>query len=73
MGPITFTTDMWPPVDPADRPARGELALNGEKDRRANRLAHQRRRHQEETNPDADEFTHQQATAAEDENTDDGQ
>ena len=58
MGRINLPADAWPPVDPADRPARGDLALSGEKDRRRNRPAHQRRRREEESNPDADEFTH---------------
>ena len=57
MGPITFHSDIWLPVEPADRPARGDLALTGEKGRRIDRHV-QRRRRQEESDPDADEFAH---------------
>ena len=58
MGPIGVTPGVALPVDPADRPARGELELSGERDRRAKRFL-QRRRQQEE-DPDADEFRHRE-------------
>ena len=58
MGPIS-NKQIWIPIDPAERPAGGELAMNGDKDRSVHRLPAQRRRHRE-TNPDADEFTHQE-------------
>jgi hypothetical protein len=56
MGPVIYTGDIWPPVEPTDRPPRGELEGNRDKDRRFNRSA-QRRKHREESNPDADQFT----------------
>lgn len=60
MGPLNFDPTIWPPVEPADRPARGDLELSGEKDRRIERLARRRQR-QEDRNPDADEFRHRES------------
>jgi len=57
MGPINFKPTIWPPVEPTDRAARGDIALEGDKDRRVER--HLRRR-QQKKNPDADEFVHQE-------------
>ena len=53
MGPTHFNQTSYPPVEPADRPAKGDLSLASDKDRLIERL--QRRRRQE--NPDADQFT----------------
>ncbi len=55
MGPVIYTGDIWSPVEPTDRPPRGELERNRDKDRRFNRSA-QRRKHREESEPDADQF-----------------
>jgi len=56
MGPIDLNPTIWPPVEPAARPSKGDLALNKDKDRRSER--HMRRReHQDDQNPDGDEFT----------------
>jgi hypothetical protein len=60
MGPIGVTPGVALPVDPADQPARGELELGGERDRRAKRFL-QRRRQEQEENPDGDEFRHQES------------
>ncbi len=68
MPPIHFTPEPRLPVDPADRPSGGELGLSGERDRRIQR-AFQRRRHQEESNPDADEFTPQETEPEEEKET----
>jgi len=56
MGPLTFKADISPPVNAADRGARGDIALGGDRDRRLER--HLRRRHREHANPDADQFIH---------------
>jgi hypothetical protein len=58
MSPIHFNPAIYPPVEPADRSAKGELSLTGDKDRRIERVL--RRRRQE--NPDADQFTPRQET-----------
>lgn len=58
MGPLNFNPTIWPPVEPTDRSAKGDLALSGDKDRRIERLA--RRRQRQEQNPDADEFQHRE-------------
>jgi hypothetical protein len=64
MGPFGLNPTIWPPVEPADRPAKGDLALSGDKDRRVER--HLRRRHHRDENPDADEFTpHQEEPESE--------
>lgn len=55
MGPTHFNPTSYPPVEPTDRPAKGELSLSGDKDRRIDRLLRRRRRQE---NPDADQFTH---------------
>ena len=57
MGPTIYSGRIWPPIEPADRPPGGELATERDKDRHANRQA-QRRKHRDESNPDADEFAH---------------
>jgi len=57
MGPTQFNPTSYPPVEPADRPAKGELSLTGDKDRRIERLL---RRRQRQENPDADQFTPRQ-------------
>ena len=56
MGPITQTGNVWSPVERADHPAKGELETQDQRDRRGKRQA--RRRHQEEAEPDGDQFTH---------------
>ena len=57
MGPINFNPTIWPPIEPTDRPARGDIALDGDKDRRLERHLRRRQHHQQEQDPDADEFT----------------
>jgi hypothetical protein len=47
-------------VEKTDRPAKGDLALQGDKDRRIERLLRRRQR-QEEQDPDADQFTHRES------------
>jgi hypothetical protein len=59
MGPIRYTSGVGLPVEPTDRAAAGDLAMQGDKDRRQ-RQASQRRRHHKEENPDADQFTHKE-------------
>jgi hypothetical protein len=59
MGPLNFNPTIWPPVEKPDRAAKGDIALQGDKDRRIDRLMRRRQR-QEEENPDADEFTHRE-------------
>ena len=60
MGPINLNPTIWPPVEPADRPAKGDLTLRGDRDRRMERHMRRRQR-QEEQYPDADEFTRREA------------
>jgi hypothetical protein len=59
MGPLSFNPTIWPPVEKTDRLAKGDIALQGDKDRRLERLLRRRQR-QEEQNPDEDQFTHQE-------------
>jgi len=54
MAPTHFNPISYPPIPPADRPAKGELSLTGDKDRRVERLL---RRRQRQENPDGDQFT----------------
>jgi len=58
MDPVSFKSNPWPPVTAADRSARGDLALSGEKDRRKPKAGHPRRRPRE-SDQDPDEFRHQ--------------
>ena len=55
MSPIHFNPANSTAVEPTDRPAKAELPLSLEKDRRSDRLLRRRRRQE---NPDADQFTH---------------
>ncbi|HYM13821.1 MAG TPA: hypothetical protein VEU62_23985 [Bryobacterales bacterium] len=58
MGPINYPSNVGLPVEPAERAAAGDFALQGDKDRRRRQAP--RRRHHENQDPDADQFTHQE-------------